>query len=133
MSYRYKVHRLPPAGKLHFLDLCIIPLVHRFLSMFLKASFRRIFKRLILVSSYHKRDILYKYFQAEFPKRNIISLLIPLSAVIIEAERGFYFAMDKCRERKYFYFRRQFSYVTGKNTDKYKAEVNESRQKTALD
>ena len=41
--------------------------------------------------------------------------------------------MDKCRERKYFYFRRQFSYVTGKNTDKYKAEVNESRQKTALD
>ena len=46
--------------------------------------------------------------------------------LIIEVERGFYFAMDKCRERKYFCFRRQFSYVTGKNTDKYKAEVNES-------
>ena len=92
MSYRYKVHRLPPAGKLHFLDLRIIPLVHRFLSMFLKASFRRIFKRLILVSSYHNAE------------NENISI-----------------------------FHRQFSYVTGKNTDKYKAEVNESRQKTALD
>lgn len=88
---------------------------------------------LILLSSYHKRDILYKHFQAEFPKRNIISLRIPLSVVIIEAERGFYFAMDKCRELKYFYFPRQFSYVTGKNTDKYKVEVNESQQKAALD
>lgn len=35
-------------------------------------------------TSYHKRDILYKHFQAEFPKEKIISLLIPLSAVIIE-------------------------------------------------